>query len=377
MLLRYYHTKLMHAGPQLLLSTVRLRYWPLGGRNVAREICHQCIRCYRTKPAAIQQFMAELPSVRVAPTRPFLTTGVDYFGPIYVRAGYRKATVKAYAAVFVCFSTKATHLELVTDLSTARFIQALRRFISRRGKCANIHSDNGTNFVGAKNQMKELLTKLRTKEHHDMVAKECTDNGMQWHFIPPGAPHFGGLCGTAGEASSTEECCLNSRPLTQLSDDPGDLQPLTPGHFLVGSSLHALPDEDYTHINFGRLNQWEIVQRRLQDFWKRWRTEYLTQLQGRSKWWKAPVGVNVGRLVVIREDNVPPIRWRMGRIIEIHPGTDGVVRVVSLKTANGIIQRPVQKICLLPLTDTDLTQTEEDTLKLRSLQGGQDVGERN
>ncbi|XP_058811177.1 uncharacterized protein LOC131676067 [Topomyia yanbarensis] len=383
LLMRHYHAKLMHAGPQLMLSTIRLRYWPLGGRNVAKAVCHQCMRCYRMKPKAIQQFMAELPAPRVAAARPFSTTGVDYFGPVYVRPGYRRTAVKAYVAVFVCFSTKATHLELVTDLSTARFIQALRRFISRRGKCANLWSDNGTNFVGARNQMKELLQNLKNKEHHDAVAKECADVGMQWNFIPPGAPHFGGLWEAAVRSAKTHllkvlgdstasyedmatlltqvECCLNSRPLTQLSDDPNDLQPLTPGHFLVGTAMQAVPSADYTQTAIGRLNLWETVQRRLQDFWKRWRTEYLVQLQGRTKWWKPPVGVKEGSLVVIRDDNLPPTRWRMARIIETHPGPDGVVRVVSLRTTNGKVERPVDKICILPVaTSTEEGETDRD-----------------
>ncbi|XP_053685891.1 uncharacterized protein LOC128735430 [Sabethes cyaneus] len=288
LLFKHYHLKLLHAGPQLLLSTVRLRYWPLGGRNIARTVCHQCLRCYRMRPTLIQQFMADLPASRVTAARPFSTTGVDYFGPVYVRSGYRRTAVKAYVSVFVCFVTKATHLELVTDLSTARFIQALRRFTSRRGNCATLWSDNGTNFVGAKNQMRELLKILNTKEHHQKVAKECADDGMQWKFIPPGAPHFGGLWEAAVRSAKKHllkvladtpvsyedmttlltqvECCLNSRPLTQLSDDPDDLRPLTPGHFLVGSALQSIPSADYTDTAYGRLKTWEAVQKRLQDF---------------------------------------------------------------------------------------------------------------
>ncbi|XP_055523117.1 uncharacterized protein LOC129717280 [Wyeomyia smithii] len=136
--------------------------------------------------------------------RPFSTTGVDYFGPVYIKQGYRRNAMKAYVSVFVCFTTKATHLELVTDLSTARFIQALRRFTARRGKCATLWSDNGTNFIGARNQMKELLNNLKTKRHHQTVAMECADEGMQWKFIPPGAPHFGGLWEAAVRSAKTK-----------------------------------------------------------------------------------------------------------------------------------------------------------------------------
>ncbi|XP_053691070.1 uncharacterized protein LOC128739599 [Sabethes cyaneus] len=237
----------------------------------------------------IQQFMADLPASRVTAARPFSTTGVDYFGPVYVRPGYRRTAVKTYVSVFDCFMMKATHLVLVTDLPTARFIQALRRFTSRRGKCITLWSDNGSNFVGAKNQMRELLKILNTKEHHQKVAKECADNGMQWMFIPPGAPHFGGLWKAAVRSAKKHllkvlapvsyedmttlvtqvECCLNSWPLTQLSDDPDDLRPLPPDHFLVGSALQSIPSADYTDSAHGRLKTWEAVQKRLQDFWRR------------------------------------------------------------------------------------------------------------
>ncbi|XP_038121232.1 uncharacterized protein LOC6053509 [Culex quinquefasciatus] len=193
MLFEDYHERLLHAGPQLMLATVRLKYWPLGGRSVARQIVHNCQRCFRTKPIQIQQFMGELPSARVTVARPFSKVGVDYFGPVYIRPGPRRVAIKAYVAVFVCMCTKAAHLELVTDLSTDRFNQALRRFIGRRGLPAEIFSDNGTNFVGARNQLQNLFELLRSKDHSEKVSKECADQGIQWHFNPPGAPHFGGL----------------------------------------------------------------------------------------------------------------------------------------------------------------------------------------
>lgn len=100
-----------------------------------------------------------------------------------------------------------------------------------------------------------------------------------------------------------------------------------------------------------RLKHWQLMQRLLQDFWKRWRTEYLYQLQGRTKRWKPPVKVEVGKLVVVRDENQPPMKWKMGRIQQVHPGDDGVVRVVTLKTATGTLKRPVEKLCFLPVPD--------------------------
>ncbi|XP_062541502.1 uncharacterized protein LOC134209540 [Armigeres subalbatus] len=374
-LLQSYHEKLLHAGPQLLLASVRLKYWPLGGRNLARQLVHNCLRCYRSKPSTVKQFMGDLPATRVTVSRPFSRTGVDYFGPVYVRPGPRRAAMKAYVALFVCFCRKAIHMELVTDLSTESFLQALRRFISRRGKPSHIFSDNGTNFVGAKNHLTELSNFLRNRETREAITKGCTAEDIQWHFSPPSGPHFGGLW-EAGVRSAKKhllkvlgenvltfedmntlivqiEGCLNSRPLTQLTEDPEDLVPLTPAHFFIGSSIQDLPDQDFTTIPVNRLRQWHVVQQKLQHFWRRWKRDYLSQMQGRMKRWKPPVEVEIGKLVVIHDDNQPPLRWKMARIHQLHPGDDGVVRVVTLKTGNGFSKRPVEKICLLPLPIQD------------------------
>lgn len=382
LLLEYYHKRLLHAGPHLLLSVVRQRFWPLGGRSMAKQIVHQCHRCFRCKPTPIQQFMADLPAARVTVARPFLRTGVDYFGPIYVRPAPRRPAVKAYGAIFICLTTKAVHIELVSDLTTERFLQAMRRFVARRGKCAEMFSDNGTNFVGARNRLQELFSLLKQKGHHEKINNWCNDQGIRWNFNPPNAPHFGGLWEAAvrstkhhlrrviGDTPVSQEdmqtllaqveSCLNSRPLTALSDDPNELEALTPGHFLIGSALESLPDVDVTEIPSNRLKQWELTQRMLQQFWKRWRVEYLSQLQGRQKRWRPPVNVEKGKLVVICDDNQPPTQWKLGRIEEVHPGQDGIVRVVTLKTATGSLKRPVERVCLLPEPITDESYQPEN-----------------
>ncbi|XP_058827841.1 uncharacterized protein LOC131687764 [Topomyia yanbarensis] len=374
MLLQHYHERLLHAGPQLLLSVVRLRFWPLRGRDMARHIVHKCHRCFRAKPTPVQQFMGELPSARVTVSRPFSKTGVDYFGPVYLRPVPRRGAVKAYVAIFICLCTKAVHIELVSDLSTDRFMQALRRFVARRGKCTDIYSDNGTNFVGARNRIQEFFSLFKNKQHCEQVSRYCAEEGIHWHFNPPSAPHFGGLWEAAvrsakhhllrviGDSPITPEDmhtllvqvegCLNSRPITAVSDDPNDLESLTPAHFLVGSSLQSIPEPNYQNVPTNRLKQWQLVQRKLQDFWTRWRREYLSQLQGRVKRWRPPVQMEVGRLVIIRDDNQPPFRWKMGRIEVVHPGEDGVVRVVTLKTATGLLTRPVEKLCILPIAES-------------------------
>ncbi|XP_055589329.1 uncharacterized protein LOC129741616 [Uranotaenia lowii] len=390
LLLEAYHKRLLHAAPQLLLSNVRLHYWPLGGRSYVRHIVHQCLRCHRTKPKAIEQFMGELPRARVTAAPPFARTGIDYFGPVYIRQGPRRAPLKAYVALFICLCTKAIHLELVSDLSTEKFLQALRRFIGRRSIPTDLFSDNGTNFVGARNQLKDLLANLRDRQHHQQITKECAEQGIQWHFNPPAAPHFGGLWEAAVKSAKIHllkvlgdnavsyedfntlliqvEACLNSRPITPLSEDPNDLEPLTPGHFIAGRPLQQLPDRDFTDKKPGQLKQYQLMQQKLQFFWARWHNEYLSQLQGRFKRWKRAVEIKVGQLVVLKNENTPPMRWRLGRIQQLHPGEDGVVRVVTLKTSSGVLKRPVEKLCLLPSECQPLdSETTDDNKAPRRL----------
>ncbi|XP_062558150.1 uncharacterized protein LOC134223028 [Armigeres subalbatus] len=277
LLLSSYHLKLLHAAPQLLVNTVRLNYWLLSGRSVARQIVHKCITCVRARPKLIEQFMSELPAARVTAARPFSRVGIDFWGPIQLQPRHRRdVPIKAYIAVFVCFSTKAVHIELVSNLTTAKFLQAFRRFVARRGLCSEVFTDNGKNFVGAANELKKLI---RSSEYKEQMAQECTENGIRWHFNPPKGSHFGGLWEAAIRSAQKHfsrvlgsrllahddmetllaqiECCLNSRPLVPLTDDPSDLEPLTPGHFLVGSALKAVPDVNLLSVPYNRLTQWQ------------------------------------------------------------------------------------------------------------------------
>ncbi|XP_022159936.1 uncharacterized protein LOC111026213 [Myzus persicae] len=269
----YYHEILLHGGPQLLLSEVRLRFWPVKGRM-------RYVTCVRAKPKFQNPIMATLPSTRVRPARPFATTGVDFAGPLDVRSGIRRVTsIKTWIAVFVCLATRAIHLEPVVGLTSNAFFAALRRFMARRGKCSKIYSDNATNFVGVQ---RELSTYLRGVDAS--VAKE----GIDWHFNPPAAPHFGGIWESAVKSAKHHltrvvkdarltleelgtllcqiEACLNSRPLTPLSSHPLDLEPITPAHFLIGGPLLLVPETDLSNENISTLRKWRYVQALMQTF---------------------------------------------------------------------------------------------------------------
>ncbi|XP_075990187.1 uncharacterized protein LOC142985830 [Anticarsia gemmatalis] len=147
------------------------------------------------------------------------------------------------------------------------------------------------------------------------------------------------------------EACLNSRPLSQGSDDPEDPAPLTPGHFLVGCPLVVAPDHNYECTTVSTLRRWQLVQRMVQSFWRRWRQEYLTNFFQRQKWATQIPNLKIGNIVLVKEDNLPPSKWLYGRIVELHPGQDGMTRVVTLRCKGSTFKRPVSKLCLFPVME--------------------------
>ncbi|XP_011874449.1 PREDICTED: uncharacterized protein LOC105565671 [Vollenhovia emeryi] len=271
------HLRYMHAGVQATMAAVRELFWPLSLRSTTRKILLNCIKCFKVKPVISEALMGSLPPGRVTASKPFSHCGVDYAGPLVLREGKRRnaRNHKAYVAIFVCFATKAVHVELVSDLTSEALIAAFKRFISRRGKPSHIYSDNGTTFVGAQNQLKELFDFLNKEQVLDDVKQFFRLQQTSWTFIPPNAPHCGGLWEVAvksvkyhltrvvGRAHLTFEemqtilceieSILNSRPLTALSADPNDLSYLSPGHFLIGTTMNSLPSHDLTDIQENRL----------------------------------------------------------------------------------------------------------------------------
>lgn len=194
-LFEHEHCRLLHSGPQGLLSYIRLRYWPIGGRNIARAVVHKCIICFRYRPTAVQPIMGALPRSRVEPGRAFQKTGIDFAGPIMIKTStlrHAKLT-KGYICTFVCFATKAVHIEAVSDLTTKAFLSALNRFFDRRGRSSMLYSDNATNFDAGKKRLEEVYQLWHSEEHRNELSKNLTNAGIEWRFIPPRSPHFGGL----------------------------------------------------------------------------------------------------------------------------------------------------------------------------------------
>ncbi|GFY35637.1 integrase catalytic domain-containing protein [Trichonephila clavipes] len=282
------------------------------------------------------QLMGNLPKHRVTLERPFFSCGIDYAGPVLIKCNKSRGTksTKGYIASFVCLATKAVHIKAVGDLTTDSFIAALRRFSARHGAPRHIYSDNGTNFVGA-----------------------------HWHFIPPSSPHFGGIWESGirsikfhlkrvlGETILTFEelttlltqieGLLNSRPLSYVNDsDIECISTLTPSHFLTGDVL-SVPEELPSTSN--HRDRWELLQNIKRGSLKKWSSEFISFLQPRKQWQDAQLNLKEDDIVLIKEEG-PPGTWPIARVLQVHPGNDGVVRVATVKTQDSLLKRPVHKL---------------------------------
>ncbi|XP_073841537.1 uncharacterized protein [Musca autumnalis] len=363
----FIHEMTRHGGPQLMMATIRLECWIIRGKNLIKAHINNCVKCVLARKKLQGQLMAALPPERTTLSRPFANTGVDYAGPFDLKtfSGRGCRIIKGYICQFVCFATKAIHLEAVSDLTTPAFMAALTRFVSRRGCPSKIFSDNGRNFVGAAREIKENFKKVVSEVKEATILRY----GQQ-HFIPSSSPHMGGLWEAgvksckmhlkkiAGQIHYTYEefstilaaieSCLNSRPLTPQSDNIDDLTALTPGHFLIGSSLLSPAEPEQIPSKTSLQNRWRKLKVVQQEFCRRWKSDYLKELNKRNKWKRPVENLRINDLVVLSQEMGSPNEWRLGRVVQLYPGPDGHVRVVDLRTSSGILRRPVHKLILLP-----------------------------
>ncbi|XP_067023051.1 uncharacterized protein [Acropora muricata] len=333
--------------------------------------------------------MADLPVDRVEPAPPFTYCAVDYFGPWIVQEG-RKA-IKRYGVIFTCMASRAIHLESsntmesLNTMDTHSFINALRRFICRRGPVRQLRSDQGTNFVGAKGELKDALKEL----DHETIRSELLKENCDWFVFKmnvPSASHFGGvwerqirtvrgvmsaLLEKNGSQLDDEalrtflcevEAIINSRPLTVDNlNDPDSLNPLTPNHPLTMKSKVILPPPGmFQSPDLYSRKRWRRIQHLANEFWSRWRKEFLLTLQQRQKWNYPRRDLAINDVVIVKDDNLPRNCWQLARVSRTDVAKDGHVRTVQVVlgdpalTADGrrtrplrYLERPVEKLILL------------------------------
>ena len=353
LIVQFFHDQ-AHLGTEWVVSKIRAKFWITRVRPIVKSIGFKCVPCRKKFSAPQQQKMADLPPQRAQPYEPpFTFTGVDCFGPFLVKRA--RSELKRYGCIFVCFNTRAVHLEVLDTLETDSFINAFRRFASRRGIPREVWSDNGTNFVGAQREMVKMSVK--------------------WNFNPPHASHMGGVWerlirivrkvltavlpqgSLHGGASLNDEMIrtifceveqiVNSRPITKVSDDVRDSAALTPNHFLLLNSGSLSVPAEFSDTDSHRL-RWRCVQHFANLFWQKWIKEYLPDLQKRQKWQRPQRNVRVGDVVLVVREGTPRGVWPLALVMSVDEGADGRVRSCKLRLKNNAeIVRPITKCILL------------------------------
>ncbi|XP_074032901.1 uncharacterized protein [Leptinotarsa decemlineata] len=365
LLIFYYHEKFNHHGQDTVFNSMRQKFWILRMRQAIRSCWTNCQKCKNRKSLPKPPIMGQLPTCRIERTvRPFIKTGVDYFGPLLVSV--KRSREKRYGVIFTCMVTRAIHLEIAHDLSTDGFIHVFRQFGSRRGFPQEMYSDNGGNFKGSDRELQKSLESF----DQNKIKEFCTLKNVKWFFNPPLAPFMGGswesliksIKKNVSEVLTTRypqeyvlrtvfaevENILNSRPLTHVPNDPDDMEALTPNHFLIGTCYSALPCAETDERDLCLLNKWKAAQKLTDLFWQRWAKEYLPSLAKRDKWHQQRRNVKIGDIVLFYDSNSPRNIWLKGRITNVHPGKDGKIRVVDVVTASGTtFKRAVSTLCIL------------------------------
>ena len=364
LILRDIHQRTGHCGRSYVLAQLRRKYWIPQANSAIRKIISKCTTCRRINGKVGEQKMASLPEDRLLPDKPpFTNTGVDFFGPFDVKRG--RGTVKRYGVMFTCLTLRAVHIEVADSLDTDSCVNAIRRFISRRGQVTIMRSDNGTNFVSAERELREAIQQLDNIK----IERVLQPKGIKWIFNSPAASHQGGvwerqirtvrriLNSLLKEQTVNDDCLhtimcevesiINGRPLTSVSDDVNDVEPLTPNHLLLLKCQPSIPPGIFSKDDTYTRRRWKQVQYLADLFWTRWTREYLPLLQERQKWLKPRRNFMTGDVVLLVDSSSPRNSWLMGKVVETLPDSNGTVRRVKLKTKTSTLERPVNKLCLL------------------------------
>ena len=377
LLVHHYHERVHHQGRHITQGAIRQAgYWLIGGhRTIAREL-RKCVICKKLRGPVLEQRMTDLPPDRTEATPPFTNVGFDVFGPWTVHTRKTRgglANSKRWGLVFTCLYSRAVHIEVLESMDTSSFICALRRFFALRGPASLLRCDRGTNFVGAKSELDDALREM----NHDKVERYVRDQGCEWLFNPPHASHFGGawerqiatirrvldaMLAELGSAQLTHELLVtlmaevtgivNARPIAAVPSDVDEPQPLSPSMILTMKTRplgpppgNFVPADLYAH------RRWRRVQYLADQFWIRWRREYLQAMQTRPKWEEPKQNLNAGDIVLVREQGAHRNDWPMGRITEAIESEDGHVRKAQVEMfiegKKKMFLRPIKELVLL------------------------------
>ncbi len=376
LIVKHYHERVYHQGRGMTMNELRANgIWILGCGSVVSSHIYKCVKCRRYRRTTEVQKMADLPEERTEASPPFTYCGIDCFGPFIVKEGRKE--LKRYGLLFTCLCSRAVHIETLDDLTTDAFMNALRVFIAIRGPVRQLRCDQGTNFMGARREFSELL-KGMDQERLRAISCEFVVN-------VPSASHMGGvwerqirtirsiltamLDNSASRLDTTTlrtflyetMAIINSRPLSvEHLHDPTGPEPLTPNHILtMKSSVILPPPGKFSNEDLYLRKRWRRVQFLANEFWQRWKREYLLNLQQRKKWQRTSRNSQVNDIVILHNDGAQRNEWKLARVVETYPSADGIVRKLKLllsdttfvkekpHTRSVYLERPIHKVVTL------------------------------
>ena len=377
LIVRHQHGKVHHQGRQITHGAVRAAgFWIVGGHGVVSKVISSCVTCKKLRGASLTQHMADLPSDRTETPPPFTNVGCDVFGPWNIQTRRLRGGAinsKRWGLVFTCLNSRAIHIEVLESMDASAFICALRRFLSVRGPTARIRCDRGSNFVGAKTELEQALQEM----DEGALKTYLADQGCEWSFNPPHASHFGGVwerqIGTIrrvldamllelGKPQLTHEllvtllaevsAIVNARPISTIPSDVDDPQPLSPAMLLTLKSRPLLPPPgNFIPQDLYARRRWKRAQYLADQFWVRWRREYLQSLQKRPKWNERKCNLATGDVVIVRDKGAHRNDWLLGKVVEAIASDDGGVRKANvLVRKDGALKtylRPISELVLI------------------------------
>ncbi|XP_067279675.1 uncharacterized protein [Pseudorasbora parva] len=381
LIIAHSHESVKHQGKGFTINDIRsCGYWIPGINRAVTSYIRTCVTCRRLRKSVEGQRMSDLPTERVEPSPPFVYCGMDCFGPFMTKEGRKQH--KRYGLLLTCFCSRAIHIEMLEDMSTDAFINSLRCFIAIRGTVRQIRCDQGTNFVGAKNELNSALQQLDPERLTAFLADKQCDFVMN----APHSSHAGGVwerqiktvrsvlnatvslsSGRLNDASLRTlfyeaMAIVNSRPLSVDNlNDPKSLEPLTPNHLITMKATTALPPPGkFIREDVYGKKRWRRVQYLTEQFWSRWKKEYLHNIATRQCWHAPKRNFQIGDVVMDTDETLPRNEWRLGRIIDTVTSQDGLVRKVTIALGDkklnkkggrvnkvSKVERPAQKLVLL------------------------------
>ena len=380
LIVKHFHEVMKHQGRGITVNALRQNgFWIIGCSRVVSSLIFKCVTCRKLRGQLQSQKMSNLPSDRLAVSPPFTYCGMDCFGPFLIQEGRKQ--MKKYGLLITCMASRAIHIEMLDDMTADACINGLRCFIALRGPVQQIRCDQGSNFVGTRNIFKDALVEMEPELRNFLLKNKC-----DFLMNVPSASHMGGVWErqirtirsvlsailvqhkARLDSSSLRTffyeamSIVNGRPLSvDHIHDPTGPVPLTPNLLLTMKSSVVLPPPGkFVEEDVYARKRWRRVQYLANEFWNKWKKEYVHMLQERQKWKKPQRNMEIGDIVILKDEDIPRGYWKLARVTEVTKDSDDLVRKVKVLIGDAtlskhgkrlrkpvVLERPIHKLVLL------------------------------